>query len=257
MNSEIIKRSCGLIVCLIVSGMMMGQISFGVKGGINFPNLSDDSDNIYSSDFTSITTASFGILMDFPVSSTFSIQPELMMAGRGGKRNGLQPLPPGNIPSQLSALLPAGVVPYAEFDNRSTLDYIEIPVLMKLSFGSKFKISPYAGPYLGILVNAKQKTSGTSPLYLDPNKSIQVTNPLSGQPLTIDLTADIDTKNEINSSNFGVHGGVMFTKMTSDIDGFFLDARVTYGFSSLQRNAQLGETKIGSISISFGYMQSI
>jgi len=237
--------------------MMVGQISFGVKGGIAFPNLTDSGDNIYSSDFSSVTTAGFGFLVDFEVSSMFSIQPEFMMAGRGGQRNGLQLLPPSNIPSQLSAFLPAGVVPYAEINNRSTLDYIEIPVLMKLSFGSNFKISPYVGPYFGILVNAKQKVSGTSGLYLDPNKSVQVTNPLSGQPLTIDFNADANTKGDLNSTNFGVHGGVMLTKMTSDIDGFFLDGRVTYGFSSLQRNSQFGETKIGSLSISFGYMQSI
>ena len=52
----------------------------------------------------------------------------------------------------------------------SILDYIEIPLLVRLSFGKKIRVFMNAGPYIGFLVRAKALTEGRSFLYMDKDR---------------------------------------------------------------------------------------
>ena len=243
-----------LVTCL---SYVQAQSIIGVKGGIGFPNLSDDTDNIYTEDFSSITTFSFGMQIEIPISSTFSFQPELQFAGKGGKRNGLQPLPPDRIPSLLSDLLPSGLVPYANIDNRSVLNYLEIPLLARLNFGSTFQFSLFAGPSLGFLTGSKQEVSGNSPLFLDPGGSVPLTIPPSNTPLVLPFEADVDTTDDIKSFNFGIHAGLVLSYEYSEGNQVFLDGRLTYGTSAVQVDPQFGESKVGSLLLSLGFAQAM
>ncbi len=227
----------------------------GVKGGLNIPNLSDNTDNIYSSNFSSISTLGIGFFLDFPVSGVLSIQTELMFAGRGGSRSGIQPLPPSRVPALLKSFLPAGAVPYAEFENKSILNYLEIPVLGKLNFGKEVQFSVYGGPYLGLLLNAKQTISGSSSLFLDPSKKQALSLPPNNAPLVLSLEADVNTEDELKSLNFGVHGGLILSKEIGTSQRMFLDTRVTYGLVPVQENKTFGESKVGSVSFSLGFAQ--
>ena len=101
-----------------------------------------------------------------------------MYSSEGGKRNGFQAIDPASdpmmslIPPALQYIYSLPVAPkylYATFDNESVLDYLEIPLMVKYSvkMNGSAKLYINAGPYVGILMNAKQKTSGTSYLYAD------------------------------------------------------------------------------------------
>ena len=246
-----------LILIFLISFQLRSQTHLGIKGGFSFPNLTDDSENIYSEDFNSIVAGSVSLSFEIEVSEKFSFQPEIMFGGRGGKREGLQPLPPDRIPSLLSALLPAGTVPYADIENRTLLSYIEIPLLGRLNFGQDIQFSLIGGPYIGFLVDANQKISGTSPLFLDPGGTTPIMLPPTNQPLVVALDANVNTVDAIKSSNFGFHTGLVLTKKINGGDSVFFDGRVTYGLSTVQEDNRFGESKVGSVTLSLGYASTL
>ena len=235
---------------------ILAQTSFGVKAGMSVPSLSDNSNNIYSSDFTSISSASLGMFVEFPISSSFSFQPELIYSVKGGQRNGLQPIPPSRIPSFLASLLPAGLVPYGSYDNKSTLNYLEIPLMLKFKTQSKTGISIEAGPYIGLLTSAQQKITGAGPIFLDASGTQPIVIPPSS-PLQVAYDSDVNTKKDIKSTNFGVQAGLtLYKRLASDVK-IFLEGRAAYGFSKIQREKIFGETKVGSITFSLGFVQPL
>ena len=124
-----------LITKAIILGIFTTQLSIaqnvklGIKAGLSIPSLRQQEDNIYADDFESITVFEPGIYAEFLINEHFSIQPEIIYAIRGGKREGLQPIPPDQIPPQLSAQLPPENEPYANFSNESNPRYLEIPIL--------------------------------------------------------------------------------------------------------------------------------
>ena len=127
------KRFC-LILLLLVSAQVFGQkskkdvgIVFGLKGGLNVSNFSGDI--THNSNRTSIH---MGLLSEIVVSDNFSLQPELLYSGQGFSGSST----PGF--------------------SRSKYDYINIPVLAKIYLTEKLSIE--AGPQIGFLVSAKEKT---------------------------------------------------------------------------------------------------
>jgi hypothetical protein len=103
-------------------------ITFGLKGGLNVSNLVGDiNDNTFR------TSVHLGIFSEIMISDKFSLQPELLYSGQGysGSAN------PGF--------------------SRSKYDYINFPVLAKIYVAKKISIE--AGPQIGFLVSAKEKTS--------------------------------------------------------------------------------------------------
>lgn len=127
------KRFC-IILLLLVSAQFFGQkskkdvgIVFGLKGGLNVSNFSGDI--THNSNRTSIH---MGLLSEIVVSDNFSLQPELLYSGQGFSGSST----PGF--------------------SRSKYDYINIPVLAKIYLTEKLSIE--AGPQIGFLVSAKEKT---------------------------------------------------------------------------------------------------
>lgn len=110
------------------------QIQFGVKAGANFSNLrfSDKGDASISTkvDFNG------GVLVNIPLVSKLSLQPEVVYSGQGAK--------------------------YSEsgIDGKYSFAYINIPVLVKYKFACGFFAE--TGPQFGILASATAKSEGTS-----------------------------------------------------------------------------------------------
>ena len=173
-------------------------------------------------------------------------------AGNGGKRNGVQP-----ITSTIPGLpqLPIGAYYYADFKNEAVLNYLEVPALVKYRFNPKSKAGFYGniGVFYGRLLSAKTKTSGSSTIYLDKNRTPLLIPP-ANQPLPpISFDATTNIKNDLNKNNFGVTGGggVEFRKGKNR---FFVDARVSYGLLSIQRDTvRNGSSQTGNLIISVGY----
>lgn len=104
-------------------------IQFGVKGGVNFANVTgDDFDSPDSR-----TSFNAGFIAEVPFTDRFSIQPEVLYSGQGFdvKQNF------------------AGVDINAEYQ----LDYIQIPVLAKIYLIKGLNVQ--AGPQIGFKINEK------------------------------------------------------------------------------------------------------
>jgi len=101
------------------------DISFGVKGGVNFATLNGDIDSPDSR-----TSFHVGVLAEFPIAEIFSIQAEALYSGQGAEFNFSGP---DGDKAELQ------------------LDYINVPVLAKFYLFEGFSIE--AGPQFSFLLN--------------------------------------------------------------------------------------------------------
>jgi len=227
----------------------------GVKTGLSISSLSQGEDNIFADDFESITDVEIGIFTGYLLNNKWALQLELLYTNRGGKRDGLQPIPPNDVPAELSALLPAGLTPYAAFDNESTLRYLEVPILLKHTWGIDWKFYINAGPYIGFLLSAEQKTSGNSSIFIDSSGQNPLQIPTPGGPMTIISSFDnqIDVKDNLETINFGIHGGFGVIRKLNENNELFIDIRGSKGFVPIQKDEFLGQTTLGGLVFSVGY----
>lgn len=122
-----------LVTCLFTTAIS-AQTKIGLKLGINFSNL-------YGSDVGETSTLSgisAGAYFSYKFSNIFEIQPEVYYSRKGAKEK--------------------GVTETETFDYDFALDYIEVPLLFKVSFPiEKLLIRPivFAGPAISFNTNAK------------------------------------------------------------------------------------------------------
>jgi hypothetical protein len=254
------KISVTLVVLVILTSISFAQSSsingnakytIGVFGGINIPRLSGGKSNELSRDFTSRSGGAFGLTSSLNLGSNFSLRVDLMYSSEGGKRDGIQALDA----SSFNPLAPAGTYFYAKYNNESILNYAEIPVMLKyfipLNKSSRFFVD--FGPFVGFLLNAKQKTSGSSIVYADRAETQAVTvDPQSGQVFPASFDASTDVTNSINPVNFGLTGGGGFSQIVSSGE-IFIDVRGGYGITVIQKNKQDGTSHNGNLLIDLGY----
>ena len=121
----------GILFCINLSAQSSKReegITFGIKGGLN---VSDFLGDIKNNTFR--TSVHLGVFSEIMISDNFSLQPELLYSGQGYS----------------GRVLPGF--------SRSKYDYINFPVLAKIYIAKKISIE--AGPQIGFLVSAKEKTS--------------------------------------------------------------------------------------------------
>ncbi len=256
-NLNLQKQCTKLTTCISVivftfisSGLLAqskpdSKFSLGILGGLNIPNLVGGSSNPLSSNYASREGEAFGITASYTLNSHFDIVADALYSSEGGKRDGAQALE-----LNPSLLVPAGSYLYATFNSESILNYFEIPVLLKYSIkvcnSSKFYID--FGPMVGFLLNATQKTSGSSYLYADKNE----TEPAS--QAAIPLNANTTVTSSINPVNFGITGGIGF-KQGVGFGDIFIDVRGAFGLNYVQKNTQAdGDNHIGNVLIAVGYL---
>ena len=276
-------RIIGLAL-MIMATTTYAQIKIGGKVGYSIGRIADNSDNIYTDDYKSTDGIDFGAFVEFPISDLVSIQGEILYTQRGGKRDGLQPIPTDNLESslaenglsieQLNAIVQAqgrGPVTnsdplYAVFDNESELEYIEIPVLLKLGWGNDWRFYVEGGPYVGFLISANQVTGGNSQFFLDSNGTVPLSvpnpfynpeDPAFGPPFiplpeqSFEATTDI--KDDLNEVNYGIHAGAGLIRKLNEKHQVFLGFRGSYGFKPLQKDKEFGESVVGGLVFSLGY----
>ena len=222
----------------------------GLKGGISIPNLSGGGGNPLSENYSSRLAANFGVQSEFVLTRTWSVQVELNYAGQGGKRNGMQPIT--NLPPEYAQLVPAGTYLYANFKNKAILDYLELPVLARITWGKRFPFYVNAGPYLGYLLHAKEKTSGTSYIYAD-SQGQQPLETQAGPVPAQNFDATTDVTSSIKRWNLGITGGAGIAKPFGQRNKVFFDARFEYGFLNIQKYSQDGKNNTGNVLLSLGY----
>ena len=219
------------------------KFTLGVLGGLNVPRLSGGNNNEMSRDFTSRLGEAFGLTATLDLESNFSLRVDALYSSEGGKRNGIQAIEASSFYPQA----PAGSYLYANYHNECILNYAEIPVMVKYSLpaGKSLKLFVDFGPYIGFLLNAKQKTSGSSIIYADRAETMQVYPAQS-------FDANTDVTNSINPVNFGLTGGIGCTQRVC-FGEILLDVRGAYGLTLVQKYTQNGSNHIGNLLIDLGY----
>jgi len=131
--------SAAMLAAVCFSATAQEDIKFGVKAGVNIATFGGDIE-----DLDSRTGFHAGVVAEFKLSETFSIQPELMYSQMGAK---------------LDYVDSDGITEY-NVESTSKFDYISLPILAKYYIIEGLSIE--AGPQIGFLVSAKQedKVSG-------------------------------------------------------------------------------------------------
>ncbi len=234
--------SAALAGLLLTAAADAADVSLGVHAGLSIPNIRGNATDVLSQGFSSRQGPFFGIFLETRVSSLFSLLADINYTSQGGKKNGMQPitmdvgLPP----------LPQGMYYYADYKNETILDYLEVPVQVRVTFGTTWRFFVNAGPYVGILVRARAVTSGSSPIYMDEGGTIPITEP-------VPFDAETDVKDSLKSTNIGLTGGggVMHRLGPGDL---ILEAHFQLGLSTIQKDvATSGNNQTGAVVISLGY----
>jgi Outer membrane protein beta-barrel domain len=227
------------------------KMAIGVKGGISIPNLSSSGSdqNPLNSGYSSRLGPEFGIFGDYKMSELFSLEAMIEYSSQGGKKNGLQAFP---FPQNFSGMFPPDEAPtylYANFSSEAKMNYLMIPILAK--FGHQFNNSPWrvyidAGPFVGFLLSAKQVTTGTSEIFIDP--AGQQPLPIGTQPF--DNTQNI--KDQLHNANFGVEGNIGLNYGIGK-NNIFFEAGGNYGFVNIQKGTANGKNNTGAATLVLGF----
>jgi hypothetical protein len=124
-----------LLLFLIIASLAKvsgAQIQFGLKGGINFANISQQGAPPTADKFKSITDFNAGLMASIPLCSHFSLQPEVVYSGQGG-----------NLDERVLRL-----------------NYLNIPVLLKYLHPSG--LFAETGPQIGFMLSGKELFDGKS-----------------------------------------------------------------------------------------------
>lgn len=235
--------------------LLVGESSFareteiGLHGGLSIPNLRGGG-NIQSEGYTSRKGPFYGLFADFPLTRRFSLRVEVNYCSQGGKRDGMQPL----SADQVSGLpLPPGMILYANFRNKAIIDYLEIPLMIKCSWGDRLCFFIDAGPYVGFRVRAKTVTRGSSSLYIDATGTPLVIPPDNNPLPPVSFDADTPIAKDIHSLNVGVCGGAGIEKFLGP-GKIILGVHFSVGFSNIQTDTELnGKNNTGAMVVYMGY----
>ena len=229
----------GVLSFTTTSFAQKGDFTIGARGGVNISKLCCGSMEL-NEDYVFGEGPSFGITASYSFSKYIYLVAELDYATQGGKRNGMQAITPGT-----SNIL------YAKFDNKTVLNYLELPVMARLTMGDKFKYYVNAGPYIGYLLSAKNVTSGSSAVYSDKAGTKIEHNGLQS------FNSDKDIKDQMQTINFGLCGGIG-GGYTFGKHGIWLDGRYVLGMPNIRKNTAVnGENSTGSIMAGIGYTYTI
>ena len=254
-----------LLVCFVfVMTTNYAQTNkYGIRAGVGIPNLKSADDNIFSKDYESVTGFDGSFFADFGITENFSIKAELGFLRKGGERNGLQPIPTAQVPD-LGALgdylTSIGYTElWAEFDNKAVFSYIEIPILAKYEWdlGKTWGVYVNAGPYIDFMISPKQKTSGTSLIYVNQDKVPldAILQQIGESPWgPQDFSAETDISKDLATIDFGAMYGIGVTAAISEHSELLFDVRGSTGFLPLQNDKETyGTVHMGNLSFALGY----
>jgi len=160
---------------------------FGIKGGINFSNLyvnEVDDNNV-------LTSFNAGIYTSLPLTSFIAIQPEFLYSRKGAELT-------------YNNLLARGTAKFS-------LNYIEIPLLLKINIGN---LNVHAGPYVAYLLDANIKN--------------------------VSASGGFDFEENFNNDDFNKFDTGIAAGFGFDFSGLGIGARYNYGLSTVGKKRDIG-----------------
>ena len=149
--------------------------------------------------------------------------------------------------------LPPNQLLYADFKNESILNYLEIPLMLKwhTDCTEHWRCFAEGGAFIGYLLNAEERTRGSSPIYLDGNRTPL---PMTGG-MAYSLDSNTDVANGLHDINWGVTAGIDIAYLITPQHQLFFDLRGEYGLRAVAKDtATNGNSSTGDAVFSFGYM---
>lgn len=240
-------KTCFFILVSLLGMTAYAQPTIGVKSGLSISDLHGSNER--NKEYNWREALYGGLYMSFKINRFFYLQPEINYSPQGGQRNGMQELPMHYVDG---IELPAGTKVYASFDNTTILNYLELPVLVKMVAGRELTYSVCLGPYVSFLLSAKAKIRGNSRLYLDKNRQIPFAP--TGEPVPpVSIHSTTDIRNVTRKINAGIQGGlgVGYPLWGGHL---FFDTRFIAGLTNLyDETPPDGKSKTRSVVMTVGY----
>jgi len=283
MKFRIVFFSSFLALFSMTFAAAQSNVTIGVRGGLNVPGLTGGNGDPVSEGYSTTTRLGAAVFAEFKLSDLFSIQPMLEYSQEGAKRNGMQALIATASDAQLSGmfapLAQLGVTApeylYANAKRTAKMDYLMLPVLAKFGWNlgqnSPWRLYVDAGPYAGLLVNAKNIVSLEGSIYADksgtpiiPNEVMSMIPPEMLQQITGGLTqisnslsGTQDIKDQLHKFNWGLEGNVGI-QYQANRNRIFLEAGGNYGLMNIQKSTGNGlylngKNHIGALTVMLGY----
>ncbi|MGZ2370731.1 porin family protein [Ancylomarina sp. YFZ004] len=138
-----------VVICVLIASCSFAQdIKLGAKGGLNIADFVGDD----TGGNDAVTKLYFGGYINSPITERLSFQPELLISFQGTEIKD----------------------DYSGESAKINTSYLNIPLLVKMDLGSNDFVSLYAGPQLGILLDAEVEIDGDSDDIEDEMNSIQL-----------------------------------------------------------------------------------
>lgn len=200
------KKFLILILLAGLGTMVYAQgISFGLKGGLNMPNASGSDAGSPEANM-GFAAGAYGTISLLP---SIALQPEIYYCQKGFKESGTMDI--------------LGTI--YNYEAKARINYLEIPVLAKISFGAIVKPYIVAGPYFATRL-------GTD---------VEIT--VDGQSVSTDMD------DEVKSSDMGITFGFgVQTPVKLSIEG-----RYSMGLSSFDDTGYDMDIKNTNIQLLIGY----
>jgi hypothetical protein len=213
-NKILIFSKLVIIFSIFVTNFVYGQ---GIIGGarVGFLISSLNSPNDYN--FTTKTGFNGGILLQVASSDLFALQTELCFARQGG------------IGSK--KMFQGGDTLLQTLDLQ--LDYIEVPIMGRLTIGEKVRLSAYSGFVLGFLTNLREKNT---------------LHQQQGNKLTLLESSSSKDKTLYQDSNISWIIGA-----SAEYNNVFIEFRYTSGLSDISQKQDL-TLKTKSFYFAGGYV---
>jgi len=233
---------CTLLTLFVCVGVLLsgsaaaadgdtGLVGKGIKGGLTLVkflgddvDLSDPFDGgpAVSPDFR--TGFAVGGYLVVAVASNVSVQPEVLFIRKGAKYKGSGDL----------YIEELGGTVTADWEATLTFDYVEIPVLFRITAGSGSDTRPYflAGPAIAFKTSSKEKAK------------------VSAMGQSVELEEDIDEG--VKSTDFGVLFGAGLEFPLGSATGL-VEARYELGLTSLDDTSDEVDIKNGGFQFLAGF----
>jgi len=198
-----------------------GLTGKGIKLGLNLANFGGSDADIMDGKKMRMGLAGGGFIT-YSFSDMWAIQPEILYTMKGAKYEGTEVIP-------ISATQSVN----ADYKVTIKMDYLEIPVLLKLMIPSQsgFKPCLMAGPALGIKMSSKEKAEVT----------------------VLGVSASTETDmTDVKSTDFGLVFGAGFGYEVGG-GAITFDARYELGMSTIDNSSNAGDIKNNAISFFVGY----
>ena len=203
-NSKLISKLISLLViCFTTITIAQAQPKFGVRLGVNISNQEFKLDSLVVEPKSKFGL-DIGVVAEFPLGEVVSFAPELHWLQKGYKVKDL-------------------VIDGTARDFTSTLNYLELPLLVKFNFGETAKFFVMGGPSFGYLLSEKTKDGdGNEYNFLDEITRIELGAHLGAGlgvgPVIIDVRYLLGITNlaqefpeaEVHNTGFGAGVSLIF-----------------------------------------------